>query len=79
MIRRLRIYRDASPFTFQPDVCHKLSQTFGRGFHIDFKIVPALKEVSRCKRRPFAFLGDESAGPVSSVTRGCTKNPGTFR
>ena len=39
-----------SPFTSQPDVCHKLSQTFGvdeaalQEDFIDFKIVPGLKE-----------------------------------
>ena len=40
----------ASPFTSQPDVWHKLSQTFGvdeaalQQDYIDFKIVPGLKE-----------------------------------
>ena len=36
------------------------------------------RTASRCNRRPCAFLGDESAGPVSSVTRGCVKIPGIF-
>ena len=66
-------------------MCHKLSQTFGvdeavlQEDFIDFKIVPGWKRTaSRCNRRPCAFLGDESAGPVSSVTRGCVKIPGIF-
>ena len=65
----------ASPFTSQPDVCHKLSQTFG----VDEAACAGLERtVSCCKRRPCAFLGDESAGLVSSVTRGCAKIPVTF-
>ena len=51
------------------NVCHNMSQTFGvdeaalQEDFIDLKIVPGLKRtVSRCKRRPCAFLNDESAG-----------------
>ena len=60
----------ASPFTSQPDVCHKLSQTFGVDEAMLQEDVSDLKTefettVSRCKRRPCAFLGDKSAGLVS--------------
>ena len=37
------------------------------------------RKVSLYKRRPCAFLGDESAGPVSTVPRGYATIPGTFR
>ena len=73
-----------SSFTSQPDVCHKLSQTFGvdeavlQEDFIDFKIVPGLKNSSSLQKTTLCFLGDESAGPVSSVTRGYANIPGTF-
>ena len=75
----------ASPFTSQPDVCHKLSQTFGvdeaalQEDFIDFKIVPGLKEqflaakdivLFWATKVPIRFLGLQKNSWYFSVARG---------